>query len=145
MNSAGGTAKAARDRKYQAILPIFGKVLNVEKTRIDKVYTNEKLLDVLRALKCGIGEDFDINKLRYHKIILASDADVDGAHIRILYITFFYRYLKPIIEKGYLYMACPPLFKIAKNKDIRYAYSDTEKDNIVAEMGSNCVVNRFKG
>lgn len=144
-NSAGGTAKAARDRKYQAILPIFGKVLNVEKTRIDKVYANEKLLDVLRALKCGIGEDFDINKLRYHKIILASDADVDGAHIRILYITFFYRYLKPIIEKGYLYLACPPLFKIAKNKDIRYAYSDAEKDSIVAEMGSNCVVNRFKG
>lgn len=145
MNSAGGTAKAARDRKYQAILPIFGKVLNVEKTRIDKVYNNEKLLDVLRALKCGIGEDFDINKLRYHKIILASDADVDGAHIRILYITFFYRYLRPIIEKGYLYLACPPLFKIAKNKDIRYAYSDTEKDAIVAEMGSNCIVNRFKG
>ena len=144
-NSAGGTAKAARDRKYQAILPIFGKVLNVEKTRIDKVYANEKLLDVLRALKCGIGEDFDINKLRYHKIILASDADVDGAHIRILYITFFYRYLKPIIEKGYLYLACPPLFKIAKNKDIRYAYSDAEKDSIVAEMGSNCIVNRFKG
>lgn len=144
-NSAGGTAKAARDRKYQAILPIFGKVLNVEKTHIDKVYANEKLLDVLRALKCGIGEEFDVNKLRYDKIILASDADVDGAHIRILYITFFYRYLKQIITDGHLYMACPPLFKISKNKNIRYAYSDEERDQIVSELGNNCIVNRFKG
>lgn len=144
-DSAGGSLKSARDRRIQAILPIFGKVLNVLKASMSDVLKNPKLLDLLKALKCGIGEEFDITKLRYHKVILASDADVDGAHIATLFITFFYDYLRPLIEGGYLYISLPPLYKIEKGKTKRYAYSDDEKDAIQAELGGNCTIQRYKG
>lgn len=144
-DSAGGSLKSARDRRTQAILPVFGKILNVKKSNLADVLKNPKLLDLLKALKCGIAEEFDIEKLRYHKIILASDADVDGAHIATLFITFFYLYLREIIEAGYLYLSLPPLYKIEKGKVKRYAYSDAEKDQILAEMGGNANVQRYKG
>ncbi|PTY92983.1 DNA gyrase/topoisomerase IV subunit B [Heyndrickxia sporothermodurans] len=141
-DSAAGSAKQARDRKTQAILPVFGKILNVEKSRFDSVLKSEKIQDVLKALKCGIADTFDINKLRYHKIIIMSDADVDGAHIQCLNMTFFYRYLRPIIEAGYLYMAVPPLYKVTKGKNITYCYSDAELETTDTEGAS---VQRFKG
>lgn len=144
-DSAGGSAKQARDRKTQAILPIFGKILNVEKARLDKVLKNEKLFDLLRALKCGIAEEFDLSKLRYHKVILMSDADVDGDHIKTLYMTFFLRHLKPLVEKGHLYLAMPPLYKLEKGKTVKYAYSDAEKEKILAEMGDKVLTQRYKG
>lgn len=145
-DSAAGSAKQARDRKTQAILPIFGKILNVEKANLLKVISNEKLLDMLKALKCGIAEDFDIKKLRYHKIIIMSDADVDGGHIKTLYLTYFYRFARPIIEAGMLYFAVPPLFKISKgNKLIGYAYSTEERDEIVAAQNGPVEVQRYKG
>lgn len=144
-DSAGGSLKSARDRRTQAILPIFGKILNVKKSNLADVLKNPKLLDLLKALKCGIAEEFDIEKLRYHKIILASDADVDGAHIATLFITFFYLYLREIIEAGYLYISLPPLYKIEQGKTKVYAYSDEEKDQIVASLTGNYNVQRYKG
>ncbi len=144
-DSAGGSAKGGRDRKFQAILPLWGKMLNVEKARLDKVYTNEKLMPVVTALGTGIGEDFDISKLRYGKVIIMADADVDGSHIRTLLLTFFFRFMRPLVEQGHVYLAQPPLFRITKNKKHYYAYSDPERDRILAELGGNCPIQRYKG
>ena len=149
-DSAGGSATAGRDSRFQAILPLWGKMLNVEKARVDKVYGNDKLQPVIIALGAGIGEEFDENKLRYHKIIIMADADVDGAHIRTLLLTFFFRYMRPLIEEGYVYSAVPPLYKLTRGKTSRVAYSDEERDRISAEMrggNSNVTINisRFKG
>ena len=149
-DSAGGSAPAGRDSRFQAILPLWGKMLNVEKARVDKVYGNDKLQPVIIALGAGIGEEFDENKLRYHKIIIMADADVDGAHIRTLLLTFFFRYMRPLIEEGYVYSAVPPLYKLTRGKTSRVAYSDEERDRISAEMrGGNPKVtiniSRFKG
>ncbi len=144
-DSAGGSAKGGRDRRFQAILPLWGKMLNVEKARLDKVYGNEKLMPVVTALGTGIGEDFDINKLRYGKIILMADADVDGAHIRTLLLTFFFRFMRPLVENGNIYIAQPPLYRITKNRRHHYAYSDKERDRIMAELGSGYDIQRYKG
>ena len=149
-DSAGGSATAGRDSRFQAILPLWGKMLNVEKARVDKVYGNDKLQPVIIALGAGIGEEFDENKLRYHKIIIMADADVDGAHIRTLLLTFFFRYMRPLIEQGYVYSAVPPLYKLTRGKTSRVAYSDEERDRISAEMrggNPNVTINisRFKG
>ena len=148
-DSAGGSAKQGRNRRFQAILPLWGKMLNVEKSRIDKVYTNEKLLPVIQALGTGIGEDFDINNLKYGKIIIMADTDVDGAHIRTLLLTFFFRYMRPLIENGNIYIAQPPLYKVykGKNKNLeeRFAYTDDERDRLIAEMGPSSKVQRYKG
>ncbi len=144
-DSAGGSAKDGRDSRYQAILPLRGKVLNVEKSRLDKVYTNASLIPIIQALGCGIGEEFDLAKLRYGKIIIMADADVDGAHIGILLLTFFFRHMRPLIENGHIYLAKPPLFKIRKGKNERYAFSDAERDRIIEEMGGNIEAERYKG
>ena len=149
-DSAGGSATQGRDSRFQAILPLWGKMLNVEKVRADKIYGNDKLQPVIIALGAGLGEDFDINKLRYHKVIIMADADVDGSHIRTLLLTFFFRYMRPLIENGYVYAAVPPLYKLSRGKTQRVAFSDEERDAVSAELrGDNpnakVDISRFKG
>lgn len=148
-DSAGGSAKQGRDRRYQAILSLWGKMLNVEKARIDRIYGNDKLEPVVAALGTGIGEDFDIEKLRYGKVIIMADADVDGMHIRALLLTFFFRYMRPLIANGNVYIAQPPLFRVERNKKIRYAFSDEERDQYIDELSENgrykVEVQRYKG
>jgi DNA gyrase subunit B len=147
-DSAGGSAKMGRNRQYQAILSLFGKMLNVEKARLEKVITNEKLQPVIASIGGGAGNEFDVSKIRYHKIIIMADADVDGSHIRTLLLTFFYRYMTELLEGGFVYLAMPPLYKISYEKKIFYAYDDPEKDRILAESDRNpekIAIQRYKG
>lgn len=144
-DSAGGSAKDGRDSRFQAILPLRGKILNVEKSRLDRVYGSDSIVPIVQALGCGIGEDFDAARLRYSKVIIMADADVDGSHIRVLLLTFFFRHMRKLIEDGHIFLAMPPLYKLKKGKTERYAYSDEERDMIIGELGDDAKIERYKG
>jgi len=144
-NSAGGSAKEGRDRKFQAILSLRGKPLNIEKKQLKDILNNEELGSIIQEIGGGLGKDFDINKVKSHKIVIMSDADVDGSHIQIILLTFFYRYMKPLIEAGYLYIALPPLYKVYNNKTVVYAYNDKDLKAAIKKVGKNYEIQRYKG